>query len=125
MDVALSHGMYEANLSSNIGVGALPDVVCLSHLRWNFVFQRPQHLMVRFARNRRVYFIEEPLFEDIEVPTMSVDMHDGVSVVVPRLPRQFDAEQSLAAQRAALDKLIARDNLARFVLWYYTPYALR
>src|SRR5919112_1961548 len=91
-------GMYDPNSLNGGNVGALPDVVCLSHLRWNFVFQRPQHLMVRFARNRRVYFVEEP---------------------------GFDAQQSIAAQRAALDDLIARQDLSRFVLWYYTPYALR
>ena len=28
-------------------------LVCFSHLRWNFVFQRPQHLMSRFAEDRR------------------------------------------------------------------------
>ena len=36
------------------------DLVCFSHLRWNFVYQRPQHLMGRSARERRVFFIEEP-----------------------------------------------------------------
>ena len=35
------------------------DLVCLSHLRWNFVYQRPQHLLNRCARDRRVIFIEE------------------------------------------------------------------
>ena len=40
-----------------------PDLICLSHLRWNFVFQRPQHLMSRFARDRRVFFVEEPVFD--------------------------------------------------------------
>src|SRR3954466_5231898 len=39
------------------------DLICLSHLRWNFVFQRPQHLMSRFARARRVFFVEEPVFD--------------------------------------------------------------
>jgi UDP-galactopyranose mutase len=125
MDVAQIRGMYEANPFTDTGVGTFPDLVCLSHLRWNFVFQRPQHLMVRFAKTRRVYFVEEPLYEDIQVPTMSVDMHDGVWVVVPRLPRGFDEESTTDAQRAALDKLIMRDELSRFVLWYYTPSALR
>jgi len=37
------------------------DLICLSHLRWNFVFQRPQHLMSRFAKVRRVFFVEEPV----------------------------------------------------------------
>ena len=26
------------------------DLVCLSHLRWDFVYQRPQHLMTRYGR---------------------------------------------------------------------------
>ena len=40
-----------------------PDLVCLSHLRWDFVYQRPHHLMSRFARQQRVFFVEEPVFE--------------------------------------------------------------
>ncbi|HEX3129087.1 MAG TPA: hypothetical protein VH394_17270, partial [Thermoanaerobaculia bacterium] len=43
--------------------GSRPDLVCLSHLRWDFVYQRPQHLMSRFARDRRVFFFEEPIWE--------------------------------------------------------------
>ena len=40
------------------------DIVCLSHLRWNFVFQRPQHLLSRAARDHRVFLVEEPIFGD-------------------------------------------------------------
>src|SRR6266566_2733876 len=36
-------------------------LICFSHLRWNFVFQRPQHLMCRFAREMSVIFWEEPI----------------------------------------------------------------
>lgn len=39
-----------------------PDLVCFSHLRWDFVYQRPQHLLTRCARDRRVFFVEEPVF---------------------------------------------------------------
>jgi hypothetical protein len=35
-------------------------LICFSHLRWNFVFQRPQHLMCRFAREMNVIYWEEP-----------------------------------------------------------------
>src|ERR671912_376468 len=38
-----------------------PDLVCLSHLRWDFVYQRPQHLLSRCAAGRRVFFVEEPV----------------------------------------------------------------
>jgi UDP-galactopyranose mutase len=117
--------MYDLKPFSGNNVGAHPDVVCLSHLRWNFVFQRPQHLMVRCARDRRVFFVEEPIFDDRDVPSVSVDMHDGVSVVVPHLPRSYDAAQAIEAQRDALDDLIEDAGLTRYVLWYYTPQALR
>ena len=31
-------------------------LICFSHLRWDFVYQRPQHLMSRFARQGRVFY---------------------------------------------------------------------
>ena len=38
-----------------------PDLIVFSHLRWDFVWQRPQHLLSRLAAERRVFFIEEPV----------------------------------------------------------------
>src|SRR5687767_4920529 len=104
---------------------SLPDVICLSHLRWNFVFQRPQHLMTRYARTRRIYFVEEPLFENVAQPSVTIELHDGVFVVVPRLPEGYRAEQSIRAQRAILDQIIAAIGITMFVLWYYTPLAMK
>ena len=51
-------------MSQLLGPGRPDDVICLSHLRWDFVFQRPQHLMTRCARDRRVFFVEEPIVDD-------------------------------------------------------------
>lgn len=102
------------------------DLICLSHLRWNFVYQRPQHLMSRYALTRRVYFLEEPIVDDdLDEPEVSIAVHDRVFVVVPRLPRHYDASAGIAAQRAILDHLILSQGLAQYVLWYYTPLALR
>jgi hypothetical protein len=36
-------------------------LICVSHLRWDFVWQQPQHLRSRFVQKRRVLFIEEPI----------------------------------------------------------------
>ncbi len=41
-------------------VHSMPLIV-FSHLRWNFVFQRPQHLLSRLAQERPVIFVEEPI----------------------------------------------------------------
>ena len=38
-----------------------PTLLCFSHLRWDFVFQRPQQLMSRFADEMTVVFWEEPV----------------------------------------------------------------
>jgi glycosyltransferase involved in cell wall biosynthesis len=102
-----------------------PDLICFSHLRWNFVFQRPQHLMVRFARDRRVYFVEEPIIDDAGEPWVQLAMHDGVVVVVPHLPSGLSECEAAVAQRTMLDRLIATEDMSRFVLWYYTPMALK
>ena len=100
------------------------DVLCLSHLRWNFVFQRPQHLMTRCARDRRVYFIEEPVIEGDISPHLRIDTRDGVHVVVPHLPGGTTAERSTATLRVLVDDLIRTEDIRSYVLWYYTPMAL-
>ncbi len=100
-----------------------PDLVCLSHLRWNFVYQRPHHLMSRFARHRRVYFVEEPVFESGIGPHLGLSITaEGVFVVVPHLPGGLAEE----GQRHHLDRLLGlllRES-SGYVLWYYTPMAL-
>jgi glycosyltransferase involved in cell wall biosynthesis len=101
-----------------------PDLICLSHLRWNFVFQRPQHLLTRFARERRTFYIEEPVYEPLAQPTLDLQLCDGVTVVVPRLPEGCSEHEAVDAQRQLLDRLIGRERIDRYVLWYYTPMAL-
>lgn len=101
------------------------DVLCFSHLRWNFVFQRPQHLLSRCARTRRVFVIEEPLFDAPGSPYASVSEAAGqVHVVVPHL-RESDRECDADVQRRLLDDVIAMRDIRPDVLWYYTPMSLR
>jgi glycosyltransferase involved in cell wall biosynthesis len=106
------------------GLAAKPDVVCLSHLRWDFVYQRPQHLMSRFARDRRVFFFEEPEHHDGAARLDISERPGGVRVAVPRLPHGLSAEEAEAAQRDLLQGLLADHGIADYILWYYTPMAL-
>jgi UDP-galactopyranose mutase len=99
------------------------DLVCFSHLRWNFVFQRPQHLMTRFARERRVFFFEEPIFDATE-PTLEVRETQGVVVAVPHLPAEPDRLRVTLSVRQLLCHLFASHDIRRAVFWYYTPMAL-
>lgn len=100
------------------------DLLCLSHLRWDFVYQRPQHLLSRCARDRRVFFVEEPILDD-GPPRLEVTPRDGgVWVAVPRLPHGTPAEQAEQAQRALLDELLGSHAIRSYVLWVYSPMAL-
>jgi glycosyltransferase involved in cell wall biosynthesis len=97
------------------------DVICFSHLRWDFVYQRPQHLMSRFAHDRRVFLFEEPVFGEGD-PRLEIASRGGnVSVAVPKLPYGFDAERIPGQLRVFLDELIETHDVRQFLSWYYTP----
>lgn len=102
-----------------------PDLICLSHLRWDFVYQRPQHLLNRCAQNYRVFFVEEPVFTAGDTWHLDVSQRDGgVWVAIPHLPRDLNQEKVIALQQNLLDELLEKWAIANPVLWYYTPMAL-
>lgn len=102
-----------------------PLLICYSHLRWDFVFQRPQHLLSRAAQSYRVYFIEEPVFEREACASLTVSEKDsGVQVVVPRLPRGLTVDECTFFQRSLLNALLAGETERPRVGWYYSPMAL-
>lgn len=81
--------------------------------------------MSRFARERRVFYFEEPIERDVAEPTLDVrPVAGGVTVAVPVLPPGLDEAARLAAQRALLDRLRRARRIERPVLWYYTPMSL-
>ncbi|WP_407572458.1 glycosyltransferase family 1 protein [Deinococcus altitudinis] len=102
----------------------LPDaLVCVSHLRWNFVFQRPQHLMTRAAKQLRVFYFEEPIFGDADFLERFTDP-SGVEVCTPHVERGLSAAESQARTAALLEALVRQEGLKRYVLWVYTPMEL-
>ena len=101
------------------------EVLCLSHLRWGFVFQRPNHLMSRCARDRRVFYVEEPHF-DVEAPRMDIDQVDGgVHVAVPHLPPGTAGDAVDRLLNGLLRQLVERADVKRPLIWLYTPMAVR
>jgi glycosyltransferase involved in cell wall biosynthesis len=111
-------------LDPTTGLASTPDLICLSHLRWDFVYQRPQHLMSRFARETRVFFCEEPVFGDGPARLEVSERPGGVRVAVPHLPAGLAPEDAEAAQRDLLENLLADYGVTDYVLWYYTPMAV-
>ena len=102
-------------------------LLCFSHLRWNFVFQRPQHLMSRFAREMSVIFWEEPVeigaHETAYLQVTKAPDAPHVRVVVPHLPQGIPEDAREAALMRLLDAHIAGLR-GPLIAWYYTPMML-
>lgn len=102
-------------------------IVAFSHLRWNFVYQRPQHLLSRLAARHRVIYIEEPDFDPDGPPRWGrSNPQPNVYVYRPRTPiarAGFHPDQlpTLAALVTGLREELTGDNL---LAWLYTPLAL-
>jgi len=102
----------------------VPDVLVFSHLRWDFVFQRPQHLMSRFAKTRRVFFFEEPeTVSGQSDATLAIKVcpRSGVVVVTPQLPEQLSRFAVEEVQRDLLHLFVEEQGIKSPIKWYYTP----
>jgi UDP-galactopyranose mutase len=116
---------FGGNPSRVASIAAQHTLICFSHLRWNFVFQRPQHLMSRFARDRRVIFWEEPeTAPGVEASLRVSPCADtGVIVATPILPEGLDEAAQENSLKCLLGGLLAGEQ-GPFVRWYYTPMML-
>lgn len=102
------------------------ELVVLSHLPWDFVWQRPQHLISRLARERRTWFIEEPRVAAVEVPRLCVETREGLRRVwleVPGPERLAGFDDPVATEYPDMiaELLGAGDDRT---VWIYTPLAL-
>ncbi len=104
-----------------------PTLLCFSHLRWDFVFQRPQQLMSRFAREMTVIFWEEPMEIGEDQTAMlrvrAAEDYPDVRIVVPHLPKGLNDEERDVALKRLLDAYSAGFSRP-IVAWYYTPMML-
>ena len=102
------------------------SLVVFSHLRWNFVVQRPQHVVSRLARKWRVLFVEEPRFHTGDPRAELRSPCPGVTVLTPHTPLTapgfHDDQIPLLSKFVA--HAIAREQLDDYGAWFYTPMAL-
>ena len=101
-------------------------LVCFSHLRWDFVLQRPQHLMRWMARCNRVIFWEEPVMSAAtRVPRLELrlDVSSGVTIATPHLPDGLDGDAATGALRQLLVNALTGAG-GQLIAWYYTPMML-
>ncbi|MDB5808671.1 MAG: UDP-galactopyranose mutase [Betaproteobacteria bacterium] len=104
----------------------MPPLVVLSHLRWDFVFQRPQHLMTRFAQTTTVWFVEEPVYDPGE-PHFEVSQPlPNLRVLKPHTPIEAKgfSDVQLAVLTPMLKAAVADLAKGAYCAWLYTPMAL-
>lgn len=102
----------------------MPTLIVFCHLRWDFVFQRPQHLMTRLAEHYKILFIEEPMHTEGEARLEKTDVAPNITVCRPHTPiQQFGFhDDQLPTLQALLAKLVPQDEAP--IVWFYTPMAL-
>lgn len=103
------------------------DLVVFSHLNWDFVYQRPQHLLSRLAADHRVFFIQEQAYVAGEDPHWEFDTPaPNVLVCKPctNLVSPGFSDEQLPVLKVLLKQLVNEQKLENYVAWLYTPMAL-
>ncbi len=100
------------------------DLVCFCHLRWGFVFQRPNHLLSRFSKHQRVFFIEEPVFHEKEDGLQINNYNENLFIVTPYISSGLSETETLNRQRDLLSGLFTEKKINRYINWYYTTMEL-
>ncbi|HKB70781.1 MAG TPA: glycosyltransferase [Thermoanaerobaculia bacterium] len=126
--------MRELSKEHGRGVGADPSVAAFapedfpvvvhSHLRWSFVWQRPQQIHSRLARRHRVLFVEEPA-PGTGAPRLEIsEPWPNVVVAQPVLPETSGDDTATAERERAVVSLLRNQRPAGFdraVHWFYSP----
>ncbi len=100
-----------------------PLLLVFSHLRWDFVVQRPHHLLNRASKSYRVVYFEEPEFRDIPMCRLDIrSTSSGVKIATPVLPHGFP--DHVGALRDMVDRIVNATPNEELITWYYTPMAL-
>jgi UDP-galactopyranose mutase len=109
----------------NYNIYSIP-LICFSHLRWDFVYQRPQHILSRFAASQPVFYFEEPLLNEQESYLEVSRREHNLTIVRPHLnvSSSCSEEEISEMQRRLLDRWLFEEIGEQFILWYYTPMAL-
>lgn len=103
----------------------ISNVICFSHLRWNFVFQRPQHLLTRWARDVNVYYFEEPEFTEQDTVSLKESIDGNVTVLTPVLKQGTIESEIHKYLEILLLKFLKINNIKDYIAWYYTPMAIK
>ena len=95
-------------------------------MRWDFIFQRPQHLLTRFGKHQRVFYVEEPVCVDTTKSFLKVENRpSNINLVIPHLPHGLSESEISRELTVLVGKLLREFQIENYLFWYYTPLALK
>jgi len=100
------------------------DIVCFCHLRWDFVYQRPQHILSRIAEYCRIFFIEEPIYDSDTNFLDTSNKETNIWIIQPHLQTCLSSAEVSEEQVRLLKDLFSFFKVKEAIAWYYTPMAL-
>lgn len=80
--------------------------------------------MSRFAKQERVFLIEEPWFEREDDGYLQLDHKGNLTVVIPHLKQGLSPEEAALSQVKLLRNFFEEEKITDYYFWYYTPMAL-
>jgi UDP-galactopyranose mutase len=104
----------------------MQTIIVFSHLRWNFVYQRPQHLLSRLAKHYRIVFIEEPMPGAASDHLEVLSPVQQVQVLRPHVTSTAIGfhDDHLPVLRDQIARFISEQGINDYLVWFYTPMAL-
>jgi len=101
------------------------DLICVSHIRWDDAPGRVTELVTRAARDRRVFFVEDAVYEVTPRPYLSFRRaRANVLVAVPTLQPATGPRRGNTMLRGLINHLLSFQGIHRHVLWLWNPAAL-
>ncbi len=101
------------------------DLICFSHLRWDYIYHRPQHILTRFATKFRVFFVEEPIMYEGDDKFEVTITKSNVWRVVPMLSTKKVRKSLVNRQIFLLKSMFSIFEIKEYIFWYYSPMAIK
>jgi protoporphyrinogen oxidase/glycosyltransferase involved in cell wall biosynthesis len=104
----------------------MQTLIVFSHLRWHFVYQRPQHLLTRMAQRYKVLFVEEPVHAEGPARFERESVAPNVEVLRPLTSVEAPGfhDDQLSMLKPLLAAHLREALIDDYLVWFYTPMAL-
>lgn len=125
-NVVKQAGLNGKDLLNDNNLIKIKNIICFSHLRWNFVFQRPQHLLSRWAKDSRVFYFEEPIMGNFDSNFLKTvySKNLNLTIITPHIKDTYGENEINQYLKESVHEIIKWYHISDYLLWYLTPMAV-